>query len=75
MVIAHGHPKSVFDAAYRKLGEMDFGKAIEALKSGLAVNAMDEWQGMFVVKQIPSHIEGCIIPMMQSRYLSLLKTF
>ena len=60
-------PKSVFDDAYRKLGEMDFGKAIEALKSGLAVRRKG-WNGksMFVVKQIPSHIEGCIIPTMQS---------
>lgn len=60
-------PKSVFDAAYRKLGEMDFGKAIEALKSGLAVRRKG-WngKGMFVVKQIPSHIEGGIIPTMQS---------
>lgn len=60
-------PKSVFDAAYRKLGEMDFGKVIEALKSGLAVRRKG-WngKGMFVVKQIPSHIEGGIIPKMQS---------
>lgn len=60
-------PKSVFDAAYRKLGEMDFGKAIEALKAGLAVRRKG-WngKGLFVVKQIPSHIEGGIIPKMQS---------
>lgn len=60
-------PKSVFDAAYRKLGGMDFGKVIEALKSGLAVRRKG-WngKGMFVVKQIPSHIEGGIIPTMQS---------
>ena len=60
-------PKSVFDAAYRKLGEMDFGKVIEALKSGLAVRRKG-WngKGLFIVKQIPSHIEGGIIPKMQS---------
>lgn len=60
-------PKSVFDVAYRKLGEMDFGKAIEALKAGLAVRRKG-WngKGLFVVKQIPSHIEGGIIPKMQS---------
>ena len=60
-------PKRVFDAAYRKLGEMDFGKVIEALKSGLAVRRKG-WngKGMFVVKQIPSHIEGGIITNMQS---------
>ena len=60
-------PKSVFDAAYRKLGEMNFGNAIEALKSGLSVRRKG-WngKGMFVVKLIPSHIEGGIIPTMQS---------
>lgn len=60
-------PKSVFDAAYRKLVGMDFGKVIEALKSGLAVRRKG-WngKGMFVVKQIPSHIEGGIIHTMQS---------
>lgn len=60
-------PKSVFDDAYRKLVGMDFGKVIEALKSGLAVRR-NGWngKGMFVVKQIPSHIEGGIIPTMQS---------
>ena len=60
-------PKSVFDDAYRKLVGMDFGKVIEALKSGLAVRRKG-WngKGMFVVKQIPSHIEGGIIPTMQS---------
>lgn len=64
-------PKSVFDAAYRKLGEMDFGLVIEALKSGLAVRRKG-WngKGLFVVKQIPSHIEGGIIPNMQSLPLS-----
>lgn len=60
-------PKSVFDAAYSKLVGMDFGKVIEALKSGFAVRRKG-WngKGMFVVKQIPSHIEGGIIPTMQS---------
>ena len=60
-------PKSVFDDAYRKLGEMDFGKAIEALKSGLAVRR-EGWngKGMFVVKQVPSHVGADIIPNMQS---------
>lgn len=60
-------PKSVFDDAYRKFVGMDFGKVIEALKSGLAVRRKG-WngKGMFVVKQIPSHIEGGIIPTMQS---------
>lgn len=60
-------PKSVFDATYRKLGEMDFGNVIDALKCGLAVRRKG-WngKGMFVVKQIPSHIDCCIIPNMQS---------
>lgn len=60
-------PKSVFDEAYRKFVGMDFGKVIEALKSGLAVRRKG-WngKGMFVVKQIPSHIEGGIIRTIQS---------
>ena len=60
-------PKSVFDDAYRKLVGMDFGKVIEELKFGLAVRRKG-WngKGMFVVKQFPSHIEGSIIPTMQS---------
>nr|UWI40314.1 MAG: Protein of unknown function (DUF2829) [Bacteriophage sp.] len=60
-------PKSVFDDAYRKLVGMDFGEVIDVLKSGLAVRRKG-WngKGMFVVKQIPSHIEGGIIPTMQS---------
>lgn len=60
-------PKSVFDNAYRKLVGMDFGKVVEALKSGLAVRRKG-WngKGLFVVKQVPSHITGDIIPNMQS---------
>lgn len=60
-------PKSVFYDAYRKLVGMDFGKVIEALKSGLAVRRKG-WngKGMFVVKQIPSRIECGIIRTMQS---------
>lgn len=60
-------PKSIFEVSYRKFRGMDFGKAIEALKSGLAVRRRG-WNshGSFVVKQIPSHIEGDIIPKMQS---------
>lgn len=60
-------PKSVFDAAYRKLGEMDFGLVIAALKCGFAVRRKG-WngKGLFIVKQIPSHIEGGIIPKIQS---------
>ena len=55
------------DDAYRKLVGMDFGKVIEELKFGLAVRRKG-WndKGMFVVKQFPSHIEGSIIPTMQS---------
>lgn len=64
-------PKSVFDDAYRKLVGMDFGKVIEELKFGLAVRRKG-WngKGMFVVKQFPSHIEGSIIPTMQSLPMS-----
>lgn len=46
---------------------MNFGKAIEALKSGLAIRRAG-WngKGMFVVKQVPAHITSDIIPNMQS---------
>lgn len=46
---------------------MTFGKAIEVLKLGKAIRRTG-WngKGMFVVKQIPSHIGADIIPKMQS---------
>ena len=46
---------------------MFFGEVVEALKSGLAIRR-EGWnrKGMFVVKQVPSHITGDIIPKMQS---------
>lgn len=46
---------------------MTFGKAIEVLKSGKAIRRTG-WngKGMFVVKQVPSHIGADIIPNMQS---------
>lgn len=46
-------PKSVFDAAYRKLGEMDFGKAIKALKSGFPVRRAN-WSGNKFLYFVPS---------------------
>ena len=61
-------PKSVFKNAYNEAGDdLDFGCAIDLLKSGVAVRRKG-WngKGLFVVKQIPSHIEGNIIPKMQS---------
>ena len=47
--------------------EYCFGEAIEALKFGLAIRRKG-WngKGMIVFKQIPAHIEGDIIPKMQS---------
>ena len=46
---------------------MNFGKAIEALKAGEAVQRSG-WngKGLFVVKQVPAHITEDIIPKMQS---------
>lgn len=60
-------PASVFNEAYHRFGKMFFGEAVEALKSGLAVRR-EGWngKGLFVVKQVPSHITGDIIPKMQS---------
>ena len=60
-------PKSVFEEAYREVGSVNFGGAIELLKEGLAVRRKG-WngKGLFIVKQVPSHITGDIIPKMQS---------
>ena len=60
-------PKSVFEEAYRELGSVNFGGAIDLLKAGLAVRRKG-WngKGLFIVKQVPSHITGDIIPNMQS---------
>lgn len=46
---------------------MGIGWAVNALKLGLAVRRKG-WngKGLFIVKQVPSHIEGDIIPKMQS---------
>ena len=60
-------PKSVFDKAYHEVKGINFGEVIEALKTGLAVRRKG-WngKGLFIVKQVPSHIEGDVIPKMQS---------
>lgn len=60
-------PKSVFEEAYREIGSVNFGGAIDLLKAGIAVRRKG-WngKGLFVVKQVPSHITGDIIPNMQS---------
>lgn len=60
-------PKDMFENAYREVGTVNFGGAIDLLKAGLAVRRKG-WngKGMFIVKQVPSHITGDIIPNMQS---------
>ena len=60
-------PKSVFDKAYHEVKDINFGEVIEALKTGLAVRRKG-WngKGLFIVKQVPSHIEGDVVPKMQS---------
>lgn len=52
---------------FHNLDEMDFGNAIKALKFGKAIRRKG-WngKGLFVVKQVPAHIESDIIPKMQS---------
>lgn len=46
---------------------LNFGQAIEYLKTGLAIRRVG-WngKGLFVIKQVPAHIESDIIPKMQS---------
>lgn len=60
-------PKDVFEKAYREVGSVNFGGAIDLLKAGLAVRRKG-WngKGLFIVKQVHSHITGEIIPNMQS---------
>ena len=60
-------PKSVFEKAYCEVGSVNFGGAINLLKAGLAVRRKG-WngKGLFIVKQVPAHITGDIIPKMQS---------
>lgn len=57
----------MFEKAYREVGSVNFGGAIDLLKAGLAVRRKG-WngKGLFIVKQVPSHITGEIIPNMQS---------
>ena len=49
------------------LPRMSFGIAIQALKFGLSIRRSG-WndKGMFVIKQVPAHINSDIIPKMQS---------
>lgn len=61
-------PKSVFEEAYYEAGDnLNFGCAVALLKSGVAVRRKG-WngKGLFIVKQVPSHITGELIPKMQS---------
>lgn len=60
-------PKDVFDEAYHEVGSFTFGGAIVLLKDGFAVRRKS-WngKGLFIVKQVPSHIGGDIIPKMRS---------
>lgn len=60
-------PKSTFDESYHEVSSVNFGGAIDLLKAGFAVRRKG-WngKGLFVVKQIPAHITGDIIPNMQS---------
>lgn len=59
--------KSMFEKIYHEVGTMDFGGAMHCLKAGLAVRRRG-WngKGLFIVKQVPTHIIGDIIPNMQS---------
>lgn len=61
MAIAKG------ETSITTLPRMSFGIAIEALKFGLAIRRKG-WnsKGLFVIKQVPAHIESDVIPKMQS---------
>lgn len=60
----------IFEKTYDKAdsaSSMGFGDAIEVLKQGGAIRRSG-WngRGLFVIKQVPAHIESDIIPKMQS---------
>ena len=63
-------PKKLFEESYREVKEetpICFGDAIDVFKQGGAIRRKgwnDKW--VFVIKQIPAHIESDIIPKMQS---------
>lgn len=60
-------PAEPFEKAYRESGDIPFGVAIEVLLQGGAIRRKG-WngKGLFVIKQIPAHIESDVIPKMQS---------
>lgn len=64
-------PAKSFEEAYRMVDDerksMSFGDAIEVLKQGGAIRRTG-WngKGLFVIKQVPAHIESDVIPKMQS---------
>ena len=63
-------PKEVFDESYKVVRNEipnSFGDAIEILKQGGAIRRKG-WneKGLFVIKQVPAHIEKNVIPNMQS---------
>lgn len=60
-------PKDVFEKAYRRVDNLTFGLAIEAMKLGKCI-ARKGWNGkeMFVYKQVPAEIYCNIIPKMSS---------
>lgn len=61
----------IFEKTYETVNEnkdfMCFGDAIEVLKQGGAIRRKG-WngKGLFVIKQVPAHIESDVIPKMQS---------
>lgn len=60
-------PKTVFEATYKESNLIDFGKAIDSLKQGLAIRRKG-WNGknIYVVKQVPQSIPSDVIPKMNS---------
>lgn len=56
-----------YDVVKEDGNNMNFGDAIEILKQGGAIRRTN-WngKGLFVIKQVPAHIESDIIPKMQS---------
>ena len=63
MVIFSWSPKKVFEDAYRRIDEMTFGLAIEALKKGYKVRRK-KWNGknMQLMLQVPDEHSKMSLP-------------
>lgn len=60
------HGDDTQDPNIKCMGNVTFGVAVEMLRNGQLVRRNSWAPGVYVVKQVPAHIPGTIIPTMQS---------